>query len=91
VETSEGFPDVIAGLLGGGGGAEEERLPEERAVWRAGGDAERGAVGAVQRQFEHGARRAAGGGLDGGDVLGPWPAGDGVISEEDPCHAAVGP
>ncbi len=40
METSEGFPDVVAGLLGCGGGAEEERVPEVRAVWCAGGDAE---------------------------------------------------
>lgn len=40
VETSEGFPDVVAWVLGCGGGSEEERLPEVRVAWRAGGDAE---------------------------------------------------
>lgn len=45
----------------------------------------------MQGEFEHGVRRIGGSWLHGGDVLGPWPAGDGVISEEDPSHAAVAP
>ena len=40
VETGEGFPDVVVGLLGGGGGAEEERLECLRVVGGACGDAE---------------------------------------------------
>jgi len=91
VEACESFPDVVAGVFGGGGGAEEERLECLRVVGGACGDEESGAVGAKQRQFEHGAWRFGRSGLHGGDVLGPWPAGDGVISEEDPCHAAVAP
>ncbi len=45
----------------------------------------------MQRHFEHGAWRPGGSWLHSGDVMGPWPAVDGVISEEDPCHAAVAP